>query len=136
MKKSTSSLALSPDDHVAIVVDEGIPQLARLLVPLLEHIGQAHVKPDAITFLYIVDEPPKERFAWIKQVGDKLHANPGPGKKLPMLRPKMTPEMSSCASISGAPVRCSPHRQLPACGTAACRARVAACPRCPFRRRA
>jgi hypothetical protein len=42
------------------------------------------VKPDAISFLYIVDEPPKERFPWIKEVGDKIHADPGPGKKLPM----------------------------------------------------
>jgi len=42
------------------------------------------VKPDAVTFLYIVDEPPRERLPWIKQVGDKHHANPGPGKKLPM----------------------------------------------------
>ena len=44
----------------------------------------AKVKPDAITFLYTTDEPPKERFAWIKQIADRHHANPGPGGKLPM----------------------------------------------------
>src|SRR5476651_200604 len=44
-------LALIPDDHVAIVVDEGIPHLGRLLVPLLEHIRQANVQPDAITLV-------------------------------------------------------------------------------------
>ncbi len=43
--------ALTPDDQVAIVIDEGIPQLGRLLVPLLEHIGQANVQPDAITLI-------------------------------------------------------------------------------------
>src|ERR1700676_5760212 len=44
-------LALTPDDHVAIVVDEGIPQLAGLLVPLLEHIRHANVRPEAITLI-------------------------------------------------------------------------------------
>ncbi len=42
------------------------------------------VKPDAITFLYVTDEPPPDRFPFIKSIGDLHHANPGPGKKLPM----------------------------------------------------
>ena len=42
------------------------------------------IKPDAITFLYITDEPPKSRFPWIKEIAGKHHANPGPGGKLPM----------------------------------------------------
>src|SRR5437870_10930791 len=44
-------LALTPDDHVAIVVDEGIPHLASLLVPVVEHIRQAHVQQGAITLV-------------------------------------------------------------------------------------
>src|ERR1019366_8295699 len=44
-------LALTPEDHVAIAIDERIPHLAQLIVPLLEHILQAHVQPDAITLL-------------------------------------------------------------------------------------
>jgi hypothetical protein len=44
----------------------------------------AKVKPEATTFLYILDEPPKSRFPWIKALCDKHHANPGPGQKLPM----------------------------------------------------
>jgi nickel-dependent lactate racemase len=44
-------LALTPDDHVAIVVDESLPNLGKVLTPVLEHIGQAHVKPDAITLI-------------------------------------------------------------------------------------
>jgi len=42
------------------------------------------VKPDAITFLYITDEPPASRFPWIKSIGEHHHKNPGPGGKLPM----------------------------------------------------
>ncbi len=42
------------------------------------------VKPDAITFLYITDEPPRDRYPWIREVGEHLRANPGPGQRLPM----------------------------------------------------
>src|SRR4051812_32572077 len=44
-------LALTPEDHVAIAVDEGVPRLGQLLPPLLEHIRQAHVQPEAITIV-------------------------------------------------------------------------------------
>jgi nickel-dependent lactate racemase len=43
--------ALTPDDHVAIVVDEHLAELPRLVTPLVEHIVGAHVVPEAITFL-------------------------------------------------------------------------------------
>jgi nickel-dependent lactate racemase len=43
--------ALTPDDHVTIVVDESLPHLIKLLVPLLEHIHEAGVSPAAITLL-------------------------------------------------------------------------------------
>jgi nickel-dependent lactate racemase len=43
--------ALTPDDNVVIVIDESIPQLARFLTPILEHLLSAHVKPEAITLL-------------------------------------------------------------------------------------
>src|SRR5262249_3758702 len=43
--------ALTPDDHVVIVVDEHLPRLGELLVPILEHISLAHVVLDAITLL-------------------------------------------------------------------------------------
>ena len=42
------------------------------------------VKPEGITFLYVTDEPPPERFALIKSVGELHHRNPGPGKALPL----------------------------------------------------
>ena len=40
--------ALTPDDHVAVVVDEHLPHLAQLLVPILEHVTAAGVAPPAI----------------------------------------------------------------------------------------
>src|SRR4029077_21079746 len=43
--------ALTPDDHVAVVVDESLPDLASILSPLLEHLLSAHVTPDAVTLV-------------------------------------------------------------------------------------
>jgi nickel-dependent lactate racemase len=43
--------ALTPDDHVTVVIDEHLPRLGRLLTPLLEHIASAGVAPEAITLL-------------------------------------------------------------------------------------
>lgn len=42
------------------------------------------IKPDATTFLYVTDEPPPERFPFIRAIGERHHANPGAGKQLPM----------------------------------------------------
>src|SRR5438552_685830 len=44
--------ALTPDDHVTIVVDERLPHLNELLVPLLEHIAEIQVAFSAITLLF------------------------------------------------------------------------------------
>jgi nickel-dependent lactate racemase len=43
--------ALTPDDHLAVVVDEELPRLAELLTPLFEHVGRARVVPEAITLV-------------------------------------------------------------------------------------
>ncbi len=43
--------ALTPDDHVTIVIDEHLPRLGQLLAPLLEHVASAGVAPEAITLL-------------------------------------------------------------------------------------
>jgi nickel-dependent lactate racemase len=61
--------ALTPDDHVAVVVDEGIPNLGRLLTPLLEHIGQAHVHPEAIT---LVCPPGSVGQSWLDDLPDEF----------------------------------------------------------------
>ena len=43
--------ALTPDDHVTIVIDEHLPRLGKLLTPLLEHIASVGVAPEAISLL-------------------------------------------------------------------------------------
>ena len=59
--------ALTPDDHVAIVLDEELPHLAELLVPLLEHIHSAGVAPASMTLLC---PPSASRQAWIDDLPD------------------------------------------------------------------
>jgi nickel-dependent lactate racemase len=61
--------ALTPDDHVAIVVDEQLPQLSRLVAPLLEHLVEAHVAPEAVTLLCA---PPGSSQAWIDELPDEF----------------------------------------------------------------
>jgi nickel-dependent lactate racemase len=60
-------LALTPDDHIAVAVDEGIPHLARMLAPLLEHLRQAHVQPAAIT---LICPPPSSGQPWLDELPD------------------------------------------------------------------
>jgi nickel-dependent lactate racemase len=55
--------ALTPDDHVAVVVDERLPRLADLLTGVLEHVTQAHVVPAAIT---VVCLPPSTGQPWVE----------------------------------------------------------------------
>ena len=59
--------ALTPDDHVTIVVDEQLPHLAELLVPLLEHVASAGVSPEAMTLLCA---PSSSKQAWIDDLPD------------------------------------------------------------------
>jgi len=39
--------------------------------------------PHALTFLYLPDEPGRSEYNYIRQLGDNIHSNPGPGKALP-----------------------------------------------------
>lgn len=41
--------------------------------------------PRAITFLYMPDEPSSAKYAYIRQIADNLHSNPGPGRRLPTM---------------------------------------------------
>lgn len=43
--------ALIPDDHVAIVVDDRLPGVGKLLMPVLQHLSEAHISPAAVTLL-------------------------------------------------------------------------------------
>jgi nickel-dependent lactate racemase len=57
--------ALTPDDHVTVVLDEQVPQLSNLLVPLLEHVVGAGVSPEALT---LVCPPSASRQAWLEDL--------------------------------------------------------------------
>jgi nickel-dependent lactate racemase len=61
--------ALTPDDHVTVVVDERLPHLAELLVPLLEHVVGAGVAPEALTLLC---PPSASRQPWLDELPDAL----------------------------------------------------------------
>ncbi len=39
--------------------------------------------PNAVTFLYLPDEPGRSEYAYIHKLADNIHSNPGPGKALP-----------------------------------------------------
>jgi nickel-dependent lactate racemase len=80
--------ALTPDDHVTVIVDEHLPQLAKLLTPVLEHIGQAGVAADAVTLLC---PPGGGRQEWVEELPEAFHEvhvevhNPGDRRKLAYL---------------------------------------------------
>jgi nickel-dependent lactate racemase len=59
--------ALTPDDHIAVVVDERVPGLPALLTVLLEHLVQAHIAPEAIT---LVCSPPSTGQPWVEELPD------------------------------------------------------------------
>jgi nickel-dependent lactate racemase len=56
--------ALTPDDHVVLVVDEHLPHLADLVLAVLEHVRQAHVALSAITILL----QPEASGAWVGEL--------------------------------------------------------------------
>jgi nickel-dependent lactate racemase len=60
--------ALTPDDHIAVVIDEDVPHLPEMLVPILEHICQAGVAAAAIT---LVCRPPSTGQAWVEELPDE-----------------------------------------------------------------
>jgi nickel-dependent lactate racemase len=59
--------ALTPDDHVAVFVDERLPRLAELLTPLLEHLVEARIAPDMIT---LIGESSASGQPWVNELPD------------------------------------------------------------------
>jgi nickel-dependent lactate racemase len=59
--------ALTPDDHVAVVVDERLPQLPVLLTAVLEHVTGAGVRPEAVTLVCL---PPSSGQPWVEDLPD------------------------------------------------------------------
>src|SRR5262245_15767797 len=60
--------ALTPEDHVAIVVDEQLASLPLLLPPLLEHLQLANVRMDAVT---LVCAAPSAGQPWLEELSDE-----------------------------------------------------------------
>src|SRR5262245_36329604 len=61
--------ALTPDDHVVVVVDEQVPRVDELLRVVLEHITRAEVSPGAVTLLC---PPGNASHAWIDELPDEF----------------------------------------------------------------
>jgi nickel-dependent lactate racemase len=61
--------ALTPDDRVTIVVDQRLPQLVELLIPILEHIAEAHVAPADITLLC---PPSSSQQQWLEDLPERF----------------------------------------------------------------
>src|SRR5271163_4373519 len=80
--------ALTPDDQVVILVDEHVPELARLLMPILEHVRAAGVAAEAITLLCV---PPSSGQPWLEDISDEFQDmrvevhQPGDRRKLAYL---------------------------------------------------
>jgi nickel-dependent lactate racemase len=60
--------ALTPDDHVTIVIDPRLPHLAEMLAEVLRHLGSAGVSPEAVT----VVSPPNSPETWIDELPDEF----------------------------------------------------------------
>jgi nickel-dependent lactate racemase len=56
--------ALTPDDRVALVVDEHVAHLPELVLPILEHLTAAHIPPEAITLLFTQPGP----HGWVREL--------------------------------------------------------------------
>jgi hypothetical protein len=61
--------ALTPDDHVAVVVEEHLPHFVDLLTAVLDHIRQADVAPEAITLLC---PAPSSGQPWLESLPDEF----------------------------------------------------------------
>lgn len=61
--------ALTPDDHLAIVVDQRLPHVADLTTALLRHVSAAGVMPDAVT---LVVPPGVKSQNWIDELPDEF----------------------------------------------------------------
>lgn len=60
--------ALTPDDHVAIVLDPRLPHTAEMLTEVLKHLGTAGVQPSAVTVI----SPPGAPQDWIDELPEEF----------------------------------------------------------------
>ena len=60
--------ALTPDDHVAVVIDPRLPNVAEMLAEVLRHIGTAGVQFSAVTVI----SPPGAPQGWIDELPEEF----------------------------------------------------------------
>jgi hypothetical protein len=60
--------ALTPDDRIAVVLDESLPHAAELLAGVLDHLSTAGIAPAAVT---VVTAPPGGNQGWIDDLPDE-----------------------------------------------------------------
>src|SRR5439155_11768812 len=63
--------ALTPDDHVTVVVDERLPRLPQLVTAVVDHIASAGVSPEAVTLLC---PPSPSRQEWVSDLPERLES--------------------------------------------------------------
>jgi hypothetical protein len=60
----------------------------------------ARTLPDAVTFLYLPDEPYPPQYPEVRRLAENVHSNPGPGRKLPTFVTKHpVPELDGAIDI-------------------------------------
>jgi len=60
--------ALTPDDRIALVVDETLPQLTNLIAGILEYLASAGISPSAVTAI----SPPGAAQLWLNDLPDAM----------------------------------------------------------------
>lgn len=60
--------ALTPDDHIVLVVDDRLPRLAELIPPILDHLRSARISMDSVTLL---TPSPGANQGWIDDLPDE-----------------------------------------------------------------
>jgi nickel-dependent lactate racemase len=63
--------ALTPDDHVTVIVDERLPGLPELVTAVIDHITSADVAPEAVTLLC---PPSPSRQEWVSDLPERLES--------------------------------------------------------------
>jgi len=63
--------------------------------------------PNVLAFIYLTDEPRKDRWAWVKEKGGWISGNPGPGGRLPVFvtmspRPEVEGAVDIYATVADA----------------------------------
>jgi hypothetical protein len=61
--------ALTPDDHICIVLDERLPHLAEMIAGVLDHLATAGIDPDAVTLL---SPETNSKQTWIDDLPDEF----------------------------------------------------------------